>query len=377
MYCGKCGSQVDDGIKFCPKCGKDLRNINKSSANVSCNASDNQNNVPNVNLQTHYNPQGDVNNRQIPNNNFMPQNNYSELNTVSNKNKTEKSSIPSKIISIILCIFLFAFSFSALFIGMANTVLEKENLEKVCSKVELDKINISFNGKEETVSDLILEIAADSIIKKYDINKDNIETVLDDHKIRGYIEDITVDYIRYVFYNEESKNLNTDSIINILKKCADVVEDKTLYSFKESDYDDMKKELENGALCFLNVSDYDDSQNTALSVIRIIMSVPAIIILSVLAVAVMILILLCNKWKIKYLFAYSGMTFIITGSVFIFAPAVGFIVNMINDIYIFNFALKAVALNSLLFGFITLAVGVIMFIVYKTAFRRKKPALSE
>lgn len=361
MFCGKCGNSLPDGVKFCTKCGSAVKKSNNlnSSKTYADNFEKSFNAQPSNLKNQKQNQTQDI---------FEEYNNSPALGNKSLKN--EKSSIPSRILSILICVFFFIFSTSALLVGVARTVLNEDSVKNICSDIELTEIKVEYDGESVYLSDFIMEIVSDKVIEKYGITTTKVDEVLSDKTIKGYIEDVVADYVGYIAFNEDPKNLNASSIIDMVEESSDIIYEETGFMFAESDYQDLEDELKHGNMTFLVESGVEDALGFDPAIIQAVLSVPTMIILIALSVVMLILMLLCNNWRVKYLCAYAGMTMVITGSVLLLSSAGIFVVSLISDIYLLNTLLQSIVLYVLLFGLSVFAVGLVMFILYRKAFNR-------
>ena len=347
MFCGKCGHNVPDGVKFCPKCGHSM--AQKKQQAQQPNPVEHK--VESMPVQQPKTP--------TPVSQPKPM-------------KKEKSSIGSRIVSIILCIFLFIFSLSAMTVGVTRTVLSKSNVRAICSEVELSKVNVVYNGKSVYLTDFIMGVVSEDAVERYGISKKNVEKILDNKTINNYIEDATVEYVAYIAFGEEPEILDTESILNMIRDCSGVIYEETGFEFIEYDFEDLEQEIENGSLRFLVVTELDNVLVFDPSIVSVVFPIPVLVILSVLSVAMIVLLLLCNKCKIKYVFAYTGMTSIILGAMLLLSALASFILSVVSDVYLVGVLLKAVILNLAIFGLIALVLGIIMFVLYRTVFNKKR-----
>lgn len=346
MYCGKCGHNVPDGVKFCPKCGHGMPQKKQQA--------------PQPKPVEHKAESMPVQQPKTP----TPVNQPKPV-------KKEKSSIASRIISIILCIFLFVFSSSAMTVGIARMVLSKSNVKAICSEVKLSDVNIVYKGKTLYLTDFIMDVVSEDAVEKYGISKKDVEKILDNKTINNYIEDATVEYVAYIAFGEEPEILDVDSILGMIKDCSKVIYDETGFEFTDADFEDLEDELKNGSMKFLIVTEIDDVIGFDPAIVSVVLSIPVLVTLCVLSVAMIVLLLLCNKCKVKYLFAYTGMTSIVLGAMMLLSALASFILKTVSDVYLVELLLNAIIFDVAIFGLVALVLGIVMFVLYRTVFNKK------
>lgn len=338
MFCGKCGSKIPDEMEYCPKCGKIQENRNVMSV------ANNENDFL----------QNDMENKDL-----------SELPITTNA----KSSISSRFISIFLCIILFVFSVSAITIGSVRIVFNRDNLKNICSEIDISQINLEYQDESVNITDFIMNTVSDKILEKYNISNETINNLLQNDTIRKNLEDTCSEYLCYIIYGDESENLSVTGVLDIIKSCSDIVYSETGYTLTDNDYRDIEKELVEGNMKFLVSDNIKNNSVVNISMINALLSLPSLIIHIVIIIGLIFLLLWCNKWKLKYLCAYVGMTLTIVGSIYLLIAITSFIISSFSEIYLLKIILQSMLLCISQFGIGSFVIGFIMFLLYRKAFK--------
>lgn len=338
MFCGKCGSEIPDETKYCPKCGKMQEYKNTISL---LNDDDNflQNNMGQKDLQ------------ELP---------------ITTK---AKSSIFSRCISVFLCIILFAFLVSAITIGSVRIVFNKESLKNISTEIDISEINLKYKDGNVNITDFIMKTVSDKILDKYNISNETINNLLQNDTIRENLEDTCTEYLCYIIYGDESENLSVKGVINKIKSCSSIVYRETGYIFTDNDYRDIEKELVEGNMNFLVTDNIKENSTINIHLVNALLSLPSLIIHIVIFVGLIFLLLWYNKWKPKYLCAYVGITLTIVGALYLLLAILSFIISTFSEIYILKILLQSMLTWISLFGVCSFVIGFIMFFLYRKVFK--------
>lgn len=350
-FCGKCGALLGDNKKFCSKCGNNLNEISTETI------SENDESIYDNNIYNNVN------------------NGVSEKldkANIQNNSKIVNRSKSSCVLSIVLSILFFIFSLTTIFVGVTRMYFDEDNLKNVISNIDLNEINIDYNGDYISIEDFILNNISDNCIYEYNITTDKIGNVLNNSDISKLIENFVVKYVSYIAHGEKSKYLTEDGIINILESTADVIYELTGYKLNETDYEDIRYELDNGNMKFLIASNIEDTLGFNPIIIQMLLSIITFIILIIVSILLLILILKVNNWKFKYLFKHIGITIIILGTILVIVSLIGLIISLTSEIYLLSMLLRSLLISLLIAGVITLIVGVVMFVLYKLLAKKEQ-----
>lgn len=344
MFCGKCGNMIQEGMRFCSKCGKNFE------LNGDINLRKNEMNLEHTDNYSK-DKSGNINSKDLIG---------IQINSVNNN----KNNVGTCILSILFCFFLFIFSISAIFVAVSRSALEEEKIRNLCSEIDITQMNVNYNKKNTGIAEFILEIVSDELINNYNLTESRVNDIINNDIIRNHLENVLVDYIGFIAFGNEPELLNSSDIIEIIKDCSKIIYDETGYIFTENDFLKLENELNNGSMKFLTVNGIKDLVYFDISIISVLLSFPMLIIFISFALLMLILLLLINKWKFKYLCAYVGMTLSIQGSILLLGSLLMFIFNLLSELYLVDILINRVIIYVLLSGLCIFAVGTIMFIIY-------------
>ena len=171
MFCGKCGNMLKDGLRFCPKCGNEIKvkeDVNLYRDDINLEHTDNcvKDNDGNIDSEV-----------------------LMEAQMNLDKN-IEKSSVGTRVLSILLCILLFVFSITAVLVGISRSILKEENIRKLSSKIEVIQVNVNYDNKNIGISEFILEVVSDKLISKYNLTESRVNEIIDNDIIKNHLESL-------------------------------------------------------------------------------------------------------------------------------------------------------------------------------------------
>lgn len=381
MFCRRCGTKLGENVLFCPNCGCKVENavfkdepssvysngetdLKKTSASYDYGQ---QNYEPDseefLHGVTEYNPGNDYSAEY--------NDNFDQSDKTDKTGNASKSSIGKRIISILLSVLLCIFSLSAMLIGVVRISFDEENVTEILNDIDLTEIKINVDGTSENIADYVVTIISDDVIDEYNITADTVESILEDDDIKVFLINGVNDYISFFVKGEDFSELDSEKIINFLKDNESKIYDESGYRLTENDYKYLEDEINGGSLKFLTTDGFKDTLNFNADIVSMFFSIPFLIIFISLAVLVAVFIFFLNECKIKYLFSYVGMSEIISGSILLLVAAGIFIVSILEIFAAINLLIQPLALNCLTFGGGALLIGLIMFILYRTIFRKK------
>lgn len=259
---------------------------------------------------------------------------------------------------------------TAILTGISRSVLGEENIRNLCSEIDVTQVKVNYNNKNIGIAEFILEMVSDKLINKYNLTESRINELIDNDTVKNHLENVIVDYVGFIAFGNDSEYLNTSGIIGIIQDCSKIVRDEIGYVFTENDYQELEYELNNGSMKFLTITGVKDLVYFDISIISVLLSLPMFIVYIVLAVGMLVLLLLINKWKFKYLFSYAGMTFSIQGAILILGSLAMLIFSLLSELYLANILIHGVIIYVLLSGLGLFAIGLVMFIIYCKIFKK-------
>ena len=368
MFCGKCGNKIEDGARFCEYCGFRMENTDNAPVNttVAENTAEptNSNGADFSQAETAYTYHQNAGVPQYSDNYNYPAGRDEAVGE-------QGASTLSKTLSIVLCVFFFLFTLSAMGMGIARSVLSEDGVKKICNDIDLSKIQIRQNGVNIAVPDLVLSIVDEKAINKYGITRQDVVNVLNNATIKKYLENFVNEYVQYVAFGKAPKLMYTSEIIGLIKDSADIIYNMTGYVFTDSDFRSLENEINNGSMEFLTAIGIERLIGFSPSIISAVFSIPVLIILIVLSVSMLALLLICNNMRVKYLFAYCGITLSVLGAMLLLAALALLILPIVFGFYLLEVLRNALIFKFLIPGSAAFAIGMIMFLLYLKVFKRK------
>ena len=390
MFCNNCGNQIPDHVKFCPKCGMSTGETvtQPQHPNYGYQPAPQQE-QPNYSYQPA--PQ-----QEQPNYGYQPapqqeQPNYSYQPAPQPKpQKPRRAKAPVKVtagqrvISVILCIFIFIFSFAACFIGVTRATFTSANIRNMCSAGDLTALKITDGGTQKTVAEYLVGNINSQVVDYYKIDENRMNRVLSDSRVNSVVADFVNDYAQLFIFGKKPLYLSEDGVLNELKKLDTVLSTNLNgYSFSgktdtSKDIIDIKNDMaKGGKLAFLNERNLQDILHVDPYLISNAFSVWVMIVLILLAVALTVLLFLVNKWRIQPSFQCFGVTAIVIGGVFLAIALGALIVSFVFNIYFLGALLRTLAIPSLIFGLVFTAVGVVLVLIAHFMKKRAKALSAE
>lgn len=386
-FCTNCGASLEDKALFCTNCGtmlpKDASNGNATDENVSSNGTLYPTSAPageTTVLSECQNPMYGMSyaapDRRAPQTSYMREANVAMM-------KKQPSPLPIKILCIFLSFVFCVVLATASMLGIARSALSSEKLEEALSSVKMDdveKLTVKDGDEEIPVSKYILDFCDDEVKEKYGLDEDKVMKVLKKTKANEFVGEILGDYAAYLVEGEELCELNSERVINWIRDNESDIERVIEYEFTESDYNELKAQLDDSEVIkALSADELDSSSKTGISAVGNIrngMSVVAYIAIIVLAVAVAALIALINRRKVRAVFTYvtvsaatvGGVFLVLTGGVYIIA---GKLLPSIASTLISGFTEAMLLRGGIMFG-----VGLIASVIYKLVFDGKYKSVS-
>ena len=230
MYCYRCGAEAEDGVKFCPACGADLQEAQKSPA------------IQSKTLRT----KGDLQPASPP---------------VKTKVKTEKkprvyvkSSAKTRTLSVLLCVLLVLTGFVSLTIFSLRLGLSEDNVRSAYRQGKLSEAVINTTSGDKDLVDILMEhtVEADTgeLIEQ---DRNTVESILDKTYVNNFIENSLVDYSNFMLSGDTPQNLNAKACCGFLETLSFDLNHMIGYSFSNEEINNIRQRIENGNLSYLNI----------------------------------------------------------------------------------------------------------------------------
>ena len=264
MVCKQCGAQIPDDAKFCTSCGCAYESVAPQQQEPVA--------VPDV---------------------------------ITCPKKKENKFVKA-FLSILCCIVIFIFSFSALTIMTARDSISDDKIESFLDDVDIESIvgNTSFDGL------LSQELSSKDIAKIYRKTT-----------IKDYVQDVTQDYAGYLLGGSKPDGVEADDIISLMEENEYVIEEIIGDSITDADYEATYKFFDEDGEENLGVLSSEVRTNDALDIVRMIISVYVIIALVALAILFIVLLFKSRRWNSDSL-VWVASSFIVSAVVFIVLGAV-------------------------------------------------------
>ena len=378
MFCNHCGKEIKNPSKFCTKCGA------KIGEGAFTNDTDENTIIENkvekiVNEESKVEENDIADSNNVENNiteNFTGDNNlnypnydYNNIEKVSNNAVNKNNiSVPKRIISIIICIFIVIFTIISSFVCSIRIGFQKDNIRKIISNEDIADIRIN----DQYLSEYIISNIDQTIITKFKINTTQVDEILSDEQVKDMITNLVTDYTSMFVFGEKPRTLNEDSVVKNIQNLDSLIYSKTGYSMPKEDYADIRKELSEGSLSFLIENNIKDTLKFDPYIISMFFSVPAICILVALDLGLVILLFKVNNWKIKSYFAFLGISFIVSGSLSLCAALFMMVVSFINKMFLVSSLLRSLSINMIIIAAIMFVAGLLLFIIQNKFIKIKR-----
>jgi len=362
MYCNKCGTKIKDGNNTCANCGNEL----KESYNYN-----------NSGEKTVY----------IPN---YQNDGYAEganpVKKAGPPTKEYKSSAGQKILSVLMCVFIFVFAAADITVMIFRKNINKESIGEIIRdfdimSVQVDSVitetlpesaGIDLNDEDSLAIWIYNNLNAEDR-ERYNITVSNIKAIYRKSNIKDFIQDKLNNYIDYYMNGVAFEPVSSKDIIRLVKRNASVIRKETGYELDDLDYKNIETMLEESeVLENFTVSAIDRSAGVSVSRFKFAVSIYAVIILTVVQLLLLAVILFINKMRMRSVCIYGGITYLVCGLIFAVGGAITYfsVDALLRNIKanLGNFPVEKIVdsiCGSLVSaGLITAGAGVLLIIIY-------------
>ncbi|MDD5924075.1 MAG: zinc-ribbon domain-containing protein [Clostridia bacterium] len=297
--------------------------------------------------------------------------NYDDLDSTNMSNaqkkredvSSQKISIPKKILSVFICLLISVFAFSLTICCVARIELKEQKIQDIIQNADMTAIKISKGNEELYLSDYILSNIDLQFMKEYNLTGSKIDEILNDDKTVSLIASIATEYTSMFVFGEKPKKLDANAIINDIKSIENLIYSKTGYRLSANDYEEIKKEIYNGELSFLDESKIEEIIGFDPYLPSKILSIPMICVLSVLIVGFIIVLLKINNWKAKSAYSFFRITLIILGVVDLALATFLVVIALKTSVLMLVPLLNKISLILLICAFVLLLLGIVPTII--------------
>lgn len=282
------------------------------------------------------------------------------------------------ILAILLCFFIFLWSFTALTIYNVRSATsgEKlvENLNGVLESADLAELPASslIEGVEDTEISLI-EWAVQEMSANYDgvveASQKDIEKFLEKSTFSDFITEKLGLYVTDLYAGSSEFEITADEIQDLLEENADLIEEVFDAPLLEEDIENFVAELEDREILeSLEVSTLKEEMAPVYYGVQIGLSYWVIGFFGVLALLFVVLLALNNKWNMLRTCGDTGITWTILGCLLCLPALVTLIVpdiwsDLVGGIPLVDTLISTVLTNGLLPSAILLGVGIVLIVV--------------
>ena len=313
----------------------------------------------------------------VPNTNYGDAYNQVPAQKQKKVRTLKQTSAGVKVLSIFLCIFMFCFALSSTMVCIVRNFLAEENITQVMEEFDVSDIKlVDKYGKQVTLTDVIYNTIKDETKEKYGISKKDVGSYLAGRDVNRFLEEIVLDYADFFLTGDKIEKLTADEVIEFIQDNQKDIERKLGYTFTQDDFDYIENEFESGSLRYINFSELEERGINS-AIISLPLSILSLVLTAVIAFGLFILILVANSRSIRLWFAYSGVTFVVLGSLYLLSAFTGYIEVLINVIPVLSAFIAPLCLQFLIFGGSFFVVGLIMLIISHAIKKRQKKAMAQ
>lgn len=367
MVCRNCGKEINSKAKFCPKCGSPVANTEVIQNNEKTNTND-------ISAQNdsliNYNTPNANNNSPLGSNNTPAYDDSPVINqniANSNKSSSSKLSAPRKILSIVICVFVFIFTLLPSMLCVARIGFQEDNIKELVSNEDLSEIKVIVDGEEESLPEYIIYSVCYAVGPEFNISKSTLEEVINDEKVNKIIGDVMGDviseYTSMFVYGEKPNKLNEDLLLDRFRDVDNLIYKTTGYQLSYDDYSQVVDDLLQGKLSFLIDGQFEEKIGINPYTVSIIFSIPAICILFALDVGLIILLLKINGWKMKSSLRFIGVTLMLSGIVGLLLIVATVVFSFVKQLFLVSSLLRSLSLTMTVFSLIFVVLGFILLII--------------
>lgn len=412
MFCSKCGRLLDDGVKFCPGCGKQIKTaaVEKETRSVETgvfeeNAEMTEDETAAAGELGIAFPEG-INNG---NENFGEMNGADSQNYYNNgqsynaytyngeenfKVKGKRSAAATVICTIFSIVMTVIASTIMMSIVLSTSITScmPENLfeeafgDMKCSEIQIGYLLDKSEGydKDTTLAEYVYDKMDDE--QKGRMDEKDVADIIDDTTIGKYILKTADKYVEVVCGERDEVSIKKEDIVELIEENEDLVEEISGRKLTKTEYDKIEKLIDDSGVEKISLSKEDiygggaDTVRFAKLLTGGTITMIVNIVLGFAALFFIFVIFLLNTHKPRLVCLYSGVAVFFAGiNGLLFGAGTKFLINYFDGEYgvysLYN-VLRVYAQSLMnrffLVGEITLAVSVVLFIIFAVLKHRAK-----
>jgi len=345
IKCPKCGSEMTDS-KFCTVCGEKLSVSDSALQEAEHELLDK--------LREHEKTTGD------------PGTSVSHTDTPAppriQADERKQGHGPARVfMSVLLCIILFAFSFSALLHNLIRMSISDEAITETVSEIDIVTLM-----EEYEITEMIYASIPSEIVEAYDIRQSSLERLLEHPAVKEFASDKFSEYMSALAQGDSNFTLSKRDIIRFLEKNESIIQNETGYKLTSADYQKLDNYLSDSELLHeISINSILSTANTDPGLIKWALSTFAFIVLLILCAVTLFALIYLNRKHVRLAFLSIGITSCCLGLIYtilglslsniILTAAGGSIKHsLINSILSYTMN------TSLTYGLIILAIGLVL-----------------
>ena len=345
MFCNHCGAQIADNSRFCNLCGKAIPDFSPVQPE------------PESVVQSDDQPAAQEEIQKVSEESPIqqqPQQYTSNINIqapVTNQLPKSKNNFFKNIVSAICCVMIFVLLLSSLALVTARSIVSPDSVEDILEEVD--------------IKDIVENTPIEEIVHGLDARQ--LEKIYHETELEDYIEDVAMDYSKYLLGGRKPDGLDSERIMEIFVDeyyTIAEIHGKPLDSYELYRISEFFSDEDN--IGFLSP---DVVTTPELETVRTFISYPVIIILFVLALAFGFLLFFVRKYKADS-FVWVAVPVILTSIILMISFSASSLFLTLfegSDRSVTN-AVKSIAEEisspAVATGFLFLILGIISIIAY-------------
>lgn len=348
MFCKKCGYELSDKSKFCPKCG-----AKNEKAFMQKDFQSEERSVQEIKQE-----KGDSSLQVISDN--APVSSYTFDETNSIKSQTPKITIKQVVLSLVCCLLMFVLLFTSISLLSVRLTLSDSHIYDSFDEDDYilnTTINTSSGSKE--ISDYILSNISQKAKEKNSITKSDIQKLLQNENVKNYLKNSLSDYTNLLVFGKDTEYIKESKIIDFIKRIDGSI---LTIGLSDDDYDQLSDQITEGDLWYLTETGIQNHLGLNIKVFPLAFSLPTICVLSAVSLLLIILVFLINKSHIKLALSFNGVFLMFLGIICIIFSAVVYIIAALNP-SILTSLLKCFSLYFFLLGLAPFIISFFMLLI--------------